>query len=152
MTITRLSIESGKLLEGSHNLNKKMLLIIEDDADVRHGMQVRLQANNFVTFMAIDAIESISQARKHSRDLIILDLGLPGGNGFIVIEILKSIALTVSISIIVVSARDPSVNQERAMKAGVSAFLQKPVENAELLTVIRTALGEPPVDSAVYQL
>jgi DNA-binding response OmpR family regulator len=152
MTITRLSIESGKLLEGSHNLNKKMLLIIEDDADVRHGMQVRLQANNFVTFMAIDAIESISQARKHSRDLIILDLGLPGGNGFIVIEILKSIALTVSISIIVVSARDPSVNQERAMKAGVSAFLQKPVENAELLTVIRTALGEPLVDSAVYQL
>jgi len=53
------------------------------------------------------------------------------------------------IPIIVVSARDVRTNQERALKAGAKAFLQKPVDNAELLAVIRQALGETePLETA----
>jgi CheY-like chemotaxis protein len=47
------------------------------------------------------------------------------------------------IPVIVVSARDLRANKERAIKAGAKAYLQKPVDNAELLKVIRQALGEP---------
>jgi CheY-like chemotaxis protein len=47
------------------------------------------------------------------------------------------------IPIIVVSAQDVRANKERAIKAGAKAYLQKPVDNAELLRIIRQALGEP---------
>src|ERR1700682_6424359 len=123
-------------------MNKK-ILIIEDDADVQLGYHIRLKANNYDTLFASDAPASLSEARKHQPDLIIFDLGLPGGDGFVVMERLKINPNLAVIPIIVVSARDPHSNRERALKAGAKAFLQKPVDNGELLAVIRQALGEP---------
>jgi DNA-binding response OmpR family regulator len=124
-------------------MGNKKILIVEDDPDVRQGMNVRLKANHYDTFFAGDALSSMSEARKHEPDLIILDLGLPAGDGFVVMDRLKSIPALSGIPVIVVSARDVLANKERALKAGAKAFLQKPVDNAELLKVIRQALGEP---------
>ena len=129
--------------------NKK-ILIVDDDPDVRQGTHVRLKANGYDTFFAADALTGVAEARKHEPDLIILDLGLPAGDGFLVIERLKRHPRLSVIPIIVVSARDVRANQHRAIKAGATAFLQKPVDNAELLAVIRQALAEPeqPADAA----
>jgi DNA-binding response OmpR family regulator len=124
-------------------MGNKKILIVDDDPDVRNGMHVRLKANHYDTFFAGDALSSMTEARKHEPDLIILDLGLPAGDGFVVMERLKSIPALAVIPIIVVSARDVLANKERALKAGAKAYLQKPVDNAELLKVIRRALGEP---------
>jgi DNA-binding response OmpR family regulator len=124
-------------------MGNKKILIVDDDPDVRHGLHVRLKANHYDTFFAADALSSMAEARKHEPDLIILDLGLPAGDGFVVMERLKAVPSLAVIPIIVVSARDVRANQERAVKAGAKAFLQKPVDNAELLAVIRQALGEP---------
>jgi DNA-binding response OmpR family regulator len=123
-------------------MNKK-ILIIDDDPDVRLGYHVRLKANNYDTFFAADALASMTEARKHQPDLIILDLGLPAGDGFVVMERLKANMHLAVIPIIVVSARDRRENGDRALKAGAKAFLQKPVDNNELLAVIRQLLGEP---------
>jgi DNA-binding response OmpR family regulator len=122
--------------------NKK-ILIVDDDPDIRHGMHVRLKANQYDTFFAADAFSSMVEVRKHEPDLIILDLGLPAGDGFIVMERLKAIPSHAVIPVIVISARDVRGNRERAIKAGAKAFLQKPVDDDELLAVIRQALGEP---------
>jgi DNA-binding response OmpR family regulator len=124
-------------------VGNKKILIVDDDPDVRQGMHVRLKANHYDTFFAGDALSSMAEARKNEPDLIILDLGLPAGDGFVVMERLKSFPALAVIPIIVVSARDVLANKERALKAGAKAFLQKPVDNAELLKVIRQALGEP---------
>jgi two-component system KDP operon response regulator KdpE len=124
-------------------MGNKKILIVDDDPDVRQGLNVRLKANHYDTFFAGDALSSMTEARKHEPDLIILDLGLPAGDGFAVMERLKSIPALAVIPIIVVSARDVLANKERALKAGAKAYLQKPVDNAELLKVIRRALGEP---------
>jgi DNA-binding response OmpR family regulator len=99
-------------------------------------------------------VASIAEARKHTPDLILLDLGLPAGDGFTVMERLKATDSLSLIPVIVVSARDRNANADRALKAGAKAFLQKPVDNAELLAVIRQALGEPaPAGKpAVYDL
>ena len=122
--------------------NKK-ILIVEDDPDIRKGMSVRLKASGFDTFVASDVVTSLIMARKHVPDLIILDLGLPAGDGFLVIERLKIIPALALIPIIIVSGRTGLPNQELAQEAGVKAFLQKPVDNAELLAVIRKTLGGP---------
>jgi DNA-binding response OmpR family regulator len=122
----------------------KKILIVEDDRDVREGMHVRLRANHYDTVFAADAFSVVNEARKQMPDLIILDLGLPGGDGFVVMERLKRIPAVASIPIIVVSARDVRGNQERALREGAKAFLQKPVDNVEFLAAIRKALGEEP--------
>jgi two-component system KDP operon response regulator KdpE len=123
-------------------MGNKKILIVDDDPDVLHGMHVRLKANNYDTFLAGDTFSGVAEARKHEPDLILLDLGLPAGGGFVVMERLKNIPSLAIIPIVVVSARDGLENQKRALEAGAKAFLQKPVDNAELLAVIRQALGE----------
>jgi DNA-binding response OmpR family regulator len=123
--------------------NKK-ILIVEDDRDIRLGYHIRLKANNYDTFFAADSLTSMTEARKHQPDLIILDLGLPAGDGFLVMERLKSNTYLAAIPVIVVTGRDPFANRERALRAGAKAFLQKPVNNYELLAVIRRCLGDSP--------
>jgi CheY-like chemotaxis protein len=124
-------------------MDSRKILIVDDNADIRLGMHLRLKANQYETFFAADAFAGVAEARKHRPDLIILDLGLPAGDGFTVMERLKQIPFLAVIPIIVVSARDGLGNQKRAYEAGAKAFLQKPVNDAELLAVIRQALGEP---------
>lgn len=124
-------------------MGNKKILIVDDDPDIRHGMHVRLKANDYDTFFAADAFASVVEARKHRPDVIILDLGLPAGDGFLVMERLAKIPFLAVIPVIVVSARDGLGNQKRALDAGAKAFLQKPVDDVELLAVIRRVLGEP---------
>jgi DNA-binding response OmpR family regulator len=135
-------------------MGNKKILIVEDDPDVRLGLHVRLKANHYDVIFAADGMASIAEARKHMPDLIILDLGLPAGDGFSVMERLRANDSLSLIPVIVVSARDRNANMDRALKAGAKAFLQKPVDNAELLAVIRQALGEPaqPEKPAVHDL
>jgi DNA-binding response OmpR family regulator len=133
-------------------MSDKKILLIEDDPNVRLGMQIRFKANHYETWFANDGVSSIVEARKHKPDVIILDLGLPAGDGFVVLERLKSISELAGIPVIVVSARNIHPNRERVLKAGANAYLQKPVDNAELLSVIRRVLGEPRDEPAVYEL
>jgi DNA-binding response OmpR family regulator len=76
-------------------------------------------------------------------DLIILDLGLPAGDGFSVMERLKANDSLALIPVIVLTARDGKGAVERAFKVGAKAFIPKPVDNAELLAIIRQVLREP---------
>jgi two-component system KDP operon response regulator KdpE len=124
-------------------MSGKKILIVDDDPDVRQAMHVRLSSNGYETFVASDALTGVAGTQKHRPDLIILDLGLPAGDGFTVIERIKRIPALALIPIIVVSARNVAENKLRSIKMGASAFLQKPVDNSELLAVIRQALGEP---------
>jgi DNA-binding response OmpR family regulator len=125
-------------------MSKKTILVIDDDPDIRSGLQIRLRANGYETVFAADAATSVGQARKHKPDLIVLDLGLPGGDGFLVMGRLRAMPDLAVIPVIIVSGRDVHVNHDRALKAGARAFLQKPVENGELLRVIRQLLDETP--------
>lgn len=123
---------------------KKRILIVEDDPDVRHGYSIRLAASGYETCFASDAPSSISQAQLHRPDLIMLDLGLPAGDGFSVLEKLRAIPDLAVIPVIVVSGRDPFANRERAVKAGAKAFLQKPFDNRTLLDLIEKYLEAAP--------
>jgi DNA-binding response OmpR family regulator len=124
-------------------MSNKKILIVEDDADVRLGYQVLLKANHYDTFFAADSTSAVSEARKQQPDLIILDLGLPAGDGFIVLDRFRANMNLAVIPVIVVSARDLQGNKERALKAGAKAFVQKPWNDSELLALISEQLGLP---------
>ena len=100
------------------------------------------EKNNIAIDCRLDAFSSLGEVRKHEPDLILLDLGLPAGDGFVVMDRFKAVPALAMIPIIVVSGRSGAASRERALKAGAKAFLEKPVDNAELLAVIRQAPGE----------
>ena len=128
-------------------MSNKKILVVEDDADVRLGYHVLLKANHYDTFFAADSISAIAEARKHQPDLILLDLGLPAGDGFIVLERFRAMPILSVIPVIVVSARDLHGNKERALKAGAKAFVQKPWNDSELLALVGQLLGQPAVSA-----
>ena len=123
-------------------MNSPDILIVDDDPDMLQALQMRLQANGYHVHCAEDGRGALSEARKHAPDLIVLDLGIPAGDGFVVLDILKTNLHLSSIPVIVLSGRDRRANEERVLNAGAIAFLQKPVQSNEFLAVIRQALGE----------
>jgi CheY-like chemotaxis protein len=124
-------------------MSDKKILIVEDNADVRLGYHVLLKANHSETFFAADALSAVGEARKHQPDVIILDLGLPAGDGFVVLDRLRANTYLALIPVIVVSAREVRANKERAFQAGAKAYLQKPWNDTELLATIARLAGEP---------
>ncbi len=117
------------------------ILIIEDDADLRRGLVLRLKHEGFATATAHDGAQAIKVARDERPDLIILDLGLPAGDGFLVMERLKTFGQLEHIPVIVLSGRDPAVSSAKAKEAGATIFLQKPAENEALRAAIDAALA-----------
>jgi DNA-binding response OmpR family regulator len=122
-------------------MSGRKVLIVDDDKDMLRGMHIRLKANGYDVVFAADAISAISVARKEEPDVIILDIGLPGGDGLTVMERLKSLLPVSHIPVIILTARDAATYKERAINAGAYAFFQKPVDNDELLESIQKALG-----------
>lgn len=116
------------------------ILIVDDDPDLRQALRLRLRANRYETVHAGDGYSAIAQAYKEDPDLIILDLGLPAGDGFVVLDRLQRDDKLSTIPVVVLTARDPQSSEQRAMEAGAAAFFQKPADNAELLEVIRATL------------
>jgi DNA-binding response OmpR family regulator len=111
-------------------------------------LTARLKANGYSVISAMDAISAIAVARKEAPDLVILDLGLPAGDGFLVLERMRALPDLVATQVIVLSAWDPVHNERRALEAGAVAFFQKPPDNYEFLAAIRYALGESVAQSA----
>ena len=124
-------------------MSDKKILVVEDDADVRLGYQVLLRAHHYDVSFAFDSVTAISEARKRQPDLIVLDLGLPAGDGFLVLDRFRTNTLLSMIPVIVVSARDHHGNEPRALKAGARAYVQKPWDDQVLLALIRQQLGQP---------
>ena len=117
------------------------ILVVDDDPDLVRALRLRLRANNYEVTTATDGYTAIAAAQKDRPALIILDLGLPVGDGFVVLERLQNSDTLSGVPVIVLSARDPHSNEERALKAGAAAFFQKPADNDELMNVIRVSLS-----------
>ncbi len=120
-------------------MSKQKILIIEDDLDQVKGLGMRLKMNGYDIATASDAVSAIATIRDEEPHLILLDIGLPGGDGFLVMQRIKNLMLSFA-PIIVLSGRDPGQNEDKALAAGAVAFFQKPADNDELLATIEATL------------
>ena len=123
-------------------MTKKKILIVDDDQDLLRALVIRLKANDYETVVAADGYMATKMAKDENPDLVLLDIGLPIGDGFIVMDRIKDFTEDGTVPIIILSARDPAGNKERAMNAGAFAYFQKPADNNALLAAIEKALGE----------
>jgi DNA-binding response OmpR family regulator len=118
----------------------RKVLVVEDDQDIRHLLHLQLTSAGYETAFARDAATALSVARKETPDVILLDLGLPAGDGFVVMERMKAIPELEMTPVIVITARDPSQG-EKAVALGARSYFVKPFEAEDLLSEIRQTLG-----------
>jgi len=120
------------------------ILLIDDDPEFRLLISAQLRSRNMIVAGAADAIQAISMARAKRPDIILLDIGLPGGDGYLVLERLKANKLLSPIPVIILTARDLKEVSEKALQAGAVASLQKPVSIESLVKVIEEVGGTSP--------
>ena len=121
------------------------ILIVDDDQDIRRLLAIRLKSIGHDAVFAGDAISAVNQARKEEPDLILLDVMLPAGDGYLVMERLKAMPAMEGIPVIVISALDPTLQEDKLAASSADAYLQKPFDHEELLAAIDRALAvEPP--------
>ena len=115
-------------------MDKWKVMVVEDDAPVRHLITASLSAEDYTVIVAQTAAEAVHLATTRNPYMILLDLGLPDGDG---IEVIKQIRLWTETPIIVISARDEDTDKIEALDAGADDYLTKPFSVAELLARLR---------------
>jgi two-component system cell cycle response regulator DivK len=118
------------------------ILVAEDHDMSRDALSRRLERSGYRVVPAADGVEAVALARTAHPDLILMDLGLPGLDGWAATRCLKTEAATRGIPIIVLSAHPQ--DRQSAMAAGGDDLDSKPVHFAGLLTKIETLLNRPP--------
>ena len=114
----------------------KTILIVEDDSKLALALSVRLKANGFSTWIAQDAITAVATAIRVRPHLILLDVTLPGGNGFELIERFDQFPETRETPIILTTAsKDPELRR-KSIDMGAAGLLRKPYDPDELLGIV----------------
>ena len=113
------------------------ILLVEDDAPTRQTLAANLAARGYGVRPAADGEEALRQWEQRRPDLVLLDLGLPGISGLVVIDHIRRDAAT---PIIVLSARDQERDKVAALDAGADDYLTKPFGVAELHARLRVAM------------
>ena len=123
---------------------RQKILVIEDDPVARADLEARLAANGYIVARAADAASALTVVNRERPDLILLDLGLPAGDGFLVLERLRKIEAFATIPVLVITGRADPETRKRVEAMGVAPILGKPVATEVLLAAIREGLEAKP--------
>ena len=122
------------------NLPASQVLLVEDDLHMPEVLAGLLHDDNITLASANDASTGLKLARERHFDLILLDLGLPGVNGFELLRQLKDSPETQTIPVIVLTAWNSTTDKLRGFELGAVDYLTKPFEPAELRARLRAVL------------
>lgn len=113
------------------------VLVVEDDREIRGLMQSSLTVEGFTVQTAVSLSEASALLRNAPPDVVLLDLGLPDGDG---LELVRHIRQNQALPIIIISARHQEAQKIQALDAGADDYLVKPFSVGELLARMRVAL------------
>lgn len=116
------------------------ILIAEDQHELARMMAQLLADAGYTTDVVADGREALAQVQRAAPDLLLLDVNMPGLDGFALAQMLKSDPATATIPIIIVSAQDGRGARVIGLESGAEDYLSKPVDPAELLAKIRNLL------------
>ena len=125
------------------------VLVIEDSPVVQHVLQMTLAGAGMELLFADDGETGLELARTHLPDIITLDIGLPGIDGWQVLGALRSDNATSHIGVIVLTAHAQKSVEQAAARGGADGFLTKPFQPAELRRAVEGLLERMPADAAV---
>ncbi len=121
---------------------KKRILVVDDEPEFLAAVKTRLEAHNFEVIVASDSTTCLEKAEKEKPDLIILDILLPGVNGFGINKQLKDKASTRNIPVIMLTALAQDKYLSKGLEEGAECFITKPFNPVDLLFEINQALAK----------
>ena len=132
-------------------LNRKKIMVVDDSIVILKTLSMKLKASGYDVLTAEDGAVAVSTARRERPDLILLDLVFPpdvahgGGvawDGFLIMDWLKRMEEVKNIPIIIITGAKSEEFKARSMASGAVGYIQKPINNDELLAAIHQTLGD----------
>jgi len=116
------------------------VLVVDDSRTVVHGLRAVLEQDGYYVMEAYDGMTAIELAKAHQPDIILMDVIMPGLNGFQATRKIRKDPTTHSIPIIIISATEQPTEQFWLTKLGANDFLGKPIIRGDLFTKVETQL------------
>ena len=117
------------------------IMIVDDSPTDSHVLKKMLEKNGFSTVTAANAQEGMEVAKREKPDLILMDVVMPGLNGFQATRELTTDPETAGIPVIIVTRKDQQVDRVWGMRQGASNYVTKPVRENTLMNLINEALA-----------
>ncbi len=121
-------------------MSKKILVIEDDPASLRLTQYV-LEHNGYTVLTAVNGLDGLKMAQSEQPDLVILDVMLPGMDGFDICYHLRAAPQTARLPIMMLSAKAREADRETGLKVGADYYVTKPVEPAEIIRNIEALLA-----------
>ena len=121
------------------------ILLVEDNEMNRDAISRLLERRGFTLLTAVDGEEGVAMCRSEAPDLVLMDLGLPGMDGFEATRQLKADPATRGIPVVALTARALTSDREAALQAGCEDYDTKPVDLVRLVSKIKRLLGQEDV-------
>ncbi len=135
-------MDGGRHRTGSLNFAMPKILIVEDEAELAHGLEINLKKEGYKVLKASSGEEALQIALREFPDLIILDIMLPGMSGLDVCRELRHKAIAVPI--IMLTAKSEETDRVVGLELGADDYITKPFSLRELLARIRVCLRRQP--------
>ncbi|PIW63144.1 response regulator transcription factor [Shewanella sp. CG12_big_fil_rev_8_21_14_0_65_47_15] len=125
------------------------ILVVDDEAQIHTFMRISLEAEGFEYIGALSIASALTQYHAQQPHLLVLDLGLPDGDGM---ELLQTLRSSDKIPVLVLTARDQEAEKIRLLEAGANDYLSKPFGIRELIARIKVLLRDLVDESATGDL
>ena len=122
--------------------DRRTVLVVEDDAPLRRMISLFLRAAGYRVCAAEDGPTGLALARDERPDLVLLDLMMPGLDGWEVLRRIKGDALTAAIPVLVLTASADLPFTEQALLLGATSFLTKPIDSRVLVEHVDAVVGQ----------
>jgi len=126
---------------GAHGQPASKVLLVDDEDSLRKVMRDLLERDGYVVTEARDGVQALDQVDRVGPDIIVLDLNLPGLDGYGVLSHLRSRPATANIPVIVLTAKGDEDNEVRVFELGADDFLTKPFRARALSARLEAVLG-----------
>ena len=123
---------------------RRRVLIVDDEPNIVLSLQFLLDREGYDVVVARDGESALASAAGAPPDLVVLDLMLPGIDGYEVCRRLRAAPDTENARIVLVTARGREAERVRGLEEGADAYVTKPFSTRELMTIVARLLEEPP--------
>ena len=117
------------------------MLLVEDNEDNRTIYSTVLRYLGYQVIEAVDGLQAVALARSELPDIVLMDISIPGIDGWEATRVLREDAATRAIPIVALTAHALADDRERAAKAGFTSYLAKPIEPNAVVAEVRRLIG-----------
>jgi two-component system alkaline phosphatase synthesis response regulator PhoP len=118
----------------------KTVLIVDDEKDIRDLLAYNLSKEGFAVFTAADGNEALSMIEKHPISLVVLDIMMPGLDGYEVCKVIRSNEATAHLPVLFLTAKSAEVDQILGLELGADDYIQKPVSPRILVARVKSVM------------